>query len=183
MTHVKQRRLHHFPKLLDLLFTPSDVAVCHIWLLLHLHGTAASRQRDTLHPGITEPKDKNVLPASWWPSGRFSEAGGCGSGICFCPRWKKSDAFRQKEHASVFTSYGGNVPDSHAFLDVRGRHLVAQIHHKLCKLFHINDVFGVFWICIYDFCASGKQQNKKKTKQTQKQSQIKCNFNEKVQNF
>lgn len=35
-THVEQRGLHHFPQLLDLLFTPAHVAVGHVRLLLHL---------------------------------------------------------------------------------------------------------------------------------------------------
>lgn len=46
------------------------------------------------------------------------------------------------------------LPDSHALLNVSWSHLVAEVHHKLGKLFDIDDVFGVFRICIDDLCAS-----------------------------
>ena len=46
-------------------------------------------------------------------------------------------------------------PDSHALLNVSRGHLVAQVHHKLGKLFDIDDVFGVLGVCIDDLCASG----------------------------
>lgn len=46
------------------------------------------------------------------------------------------------------------LPDSHALLDVSGGDLIAQVYHKLGKLFHIDDVFGVFRVCVDDLCAS-----------------------------
>ena len=36
--HMEERRLHHLPQLLYLLFAPSDVFIGHIGLLLHLGG-------------------------------------------------------------------------------------------------------------------------------------------------
>lgn len=51
-------------------------------------------------------------------------------------------------------------PDSHALLNVSRGHLVTQIHHKLGKLFDIDDVFGVFRVCIDDLCTSvGTKKN------------------------
>lgn len=45
-------------------------------------------------------------------------------------------------------------PNSHALLDVCGGHLVAQVHHKLGKLFDVDNVFGVLGVCVDDLCAS-----------------------------
>lgn len=45
-------------------------------------------------------------------------------------------------------------PDSHALLDVCWGHLVAQVHHKLGKLFDVDNVFGVLRVCVDDLCAS-----------------------------
>lgn len=45
-------------------------------------------------------------------------------------------------------------PDSHALLNVSGGNLITQVHHKLGKLFDIDDVFGVFRVSVDDLCAS-----------------------------
>lgn len=45
-------------------------------------------------------------------------------------------------------------PDSHALLDVSGGDLITQVHHKLGKLFDIDDVFGVLRVSVDDLCAS-----------------------------
>lgn len=50
-------------------------------------------------------------------------------------------------------------PNSHAFLNVSRSHLVTQVHHKLGKLFDIDDVFWILRVCIDDLCASVGKEN------------------------
>lgn len=47
-----------------------------------------------------------------------------------------------------------SLPDSHTLLYVSGGHLVTQVHHKLGKLLHIDDVLWIFRVSIDDLCAS-----------------------------
>lgn len=49
-------------------------------------------------------------------------------------------------------------PHSHALLDVSWSHLVTQVHHKLGKLFDVDDVFGILRVCIDDLCASFRKK-------------------------
>ena len=51
-----------------------------------------------------------------------------------------------------------SLPHPHALLNISRGHLVAQVHHKLGKLFHIDNVLGVFRVGIDDFCASVKTE-------------------------
>lgn len=48
--------------------------------------------------------------------------------------------------------------NAHAFLNVRRGHGIGEIHHKLGKLLHIDDVLGVIGICIDDLGATGNLQ-------------------------
>lgn len=76
------------------------------------------------------------------------------------PRWCEVRELAEKEEVtrcadqSPFTlhgiphthsqqSHGENLPNSHPFLNVSRRHLITEIHHKLGKLLHIDNVFGV----------------------------------------
>merc|ERR1719383_1463751 len=44
--------------------------------------------------------------------------------------------------------------DSHSFFDICGCDTVRQIHHKLCKLLHVDDVFWIVCISINNLCAA-----------------------------
>lgn len=46
-------------------------------------------------------------------------------------------------HTHSQQSHSENLPNSHPFLNVSRRHLITEIHHKLGKLLHIDNVFGV----------------------------------------
>lgn len=42
----------------------------------------------------------------------------------------------------------GFIPDSHSLLDVSRGDLIAQIHHELGKLLHVNDVLWILRVSI-----------------------------------
>lgn len=51
------------------------------------------------------------------------------------------------------------VPDSHSLLDVGRGDLIAQIHHELGKLLHVNDVLRILRVSV-DYLSAPKQAEK-----------------------
>ena len=54
-------------------------------------------------------------------------------------------------HEEIATSYW---PDTHAFLNVGWRHLVAQIDNKFSKLLNIDDILWIVRVGVDDFRAT-----------------------------
>lgn len=44
------------------------------------------------------------------------------------------------------------LPNTHSFFNIGGSNWIGKINYKLGKLFHINYVFRIIWISIYNFC-------------------------------
>lgn len=49
-----------------------------------------------------------------------------------------------------------HLPNSHTLLDIGWSHLVTQVHHKLGKLLHIDDVLWILRVCIDDLGTSSR---------------------------
>lgn len=64
------------------------------------------------------------------------------------------------ENPATNRNNASDSPDSHALLNVSWSHLVAQVHHKLGKLFDVDDVFRILRVCIDDLCASFRKKCK-----------------------
>lgn len=47
------------------------------------------------------------------------------------------------------------LPNPHSFFNICWSYLIPKVHYKLCKLFDIDDILRVLWICIDDLCTPG----------------------------